>query len=329
MGDHDLAATHSIIEAATRTHNKAKLEIAKILYKSNPLFGDLQWFPANGETTHTHNQQASTPTPSVRNANTGVAPTVMQSDKIVENIAVVEDRCEIDEEIAENYGESARGYLYDEEMGHVEGISQKFMTEFFNGDPATTSGTTEGLSLRYNLTSLDQVVGEGGTGDDTSSMYFIKHGKRGLFLAYPRASRGSKKGKSVVEREWRGKERITTNTTTQAAYYAYVTKLKLRWATVIRHPDAVQRLANIDDGATFDEDNAITLLANMLDAFGSLEGIVGYCNKRVWKQIVIAAKDAASAFNSGSNALGMPIYDIMGVGIKLCAGLTDVETAIS
>lgn len=316
----DLAATHTLVELAKRHRNKIALDIAHSI-QWNPIIQDAQWFEANGLDSNVHTKAASIPTASVYLVNKGLEATTATTQQVTEPIIDIGDRVELDDTLVQRASNPSQ-YRYEEDMLHLEGLSRKFMSEFFYGDRSDVIGDLNGLATRYNDPTDSNVLDEGSTTDNAcTSIWVIRWGKNGVFLSYP------KNDKTFgLERNDEGKELITTTGNYRA--YFRVSTFKMKFALNVRKDAAAQRLGSIDDTDAVDEDNLLEMLANIQEEYGDFKNTVMYCNTRAWKQLAIAAKDAGNTWHPSETPFGTWQWDFMGVPVKICGGLKDTEDDI-
>jgi len=321
----DVSAQHTLAELAKRTFNKETLDIANVLAKLSPVIKDAQWYEANGLTEHVHTRAAALASGTWRRINEGVVPDAAQTEQITEPICYLEDRSEIDELLLKLNPEPKK-YRYEEDLLHLEGLAQQIETAFFNSDRSTDPDTPNGLAYRYTATSLSNVFGAGGTGDDTHSAWMVKWGKNALHLVYPRNSKTL-----GIQRNDKGLERVTTSTTTQAALYKWVTQFVFNMGIVVRDDRAVQRLANIEpSGQSYivNENYLIEMYNNILVAFGDMSGVVLYVSSAVKTQLDIVAKDKPNLIHTMTDPFGKPVTAFWDIPIRVSGNLT-AETTIS
>lgn len=325
MADVSLQTYHTFVELAKRTNNKELLDIAEVLDEENEIIADAIWHEANLLAGHKHTRRAYVGTSSddaFRDINDGVSPSVMQTEQYVEPIGLMEDRSEIDEALVD-LAPNPQQYRYEEDIAHIEGMAQKFAYNVFNGDSSSNTKCPDGLITRYNTLSLGNVWDCGGSGGDTTSVFLIQWGPKGVFFVYPRNSPNM-----GVEMNDLGKQLITT--TAPARYLAYMTQFKMNFGIVIRDDNAVQRITNIEDGGAanlFDENQAIRAL-NHMPRKG--KGAIMYVNETVLSQIEIMAKDKPNVFYTSEDAFGKPVtYFNRRIPIHLCDQIGITETAVA
>jgi hypothetical protein len=281
----DVSAQLTFVELAKRTNNKETLAIAEVLDKETPILRDAYWQEANLLTGHKITRREALPSGTWRGANEGIAPDASQTQQIVEPIGYLESRVEVDEMIVKIAPEP-KVFRFNEDLAHLEGLAQTLETAFFYGNQGSEPNSFDGLRTRYNLTSLANVHGSGGTGSDTSSIFVVQWGRNACHLIYPRNSKTL-----GIERNDKGRELITTSSTLR--FYAWVTQFIVNLGLVVRDDRCVQIVTNIETAAAasaniFDEDLLIDALYNIpRNAVGS----VIYCNKTIKAQMDKNAKD--------------------------------------
>ena len=311
----------SLVELAKRSANGTLLAIAENLALDNPILQDAPWVEANGVTNHIGTRRVALPTGTWRKINEGINPTASQTNQVTEGIGLLEDYSDVDKYLVDISG-NPRRFRTEEDVAHVEGLSQQFAGGLFYGSLSNDPASFNGLSVRYNLTSLSNVIGASGTGSDTCSIWIVQWGARKVHLLYP-------KGSKTYGIEMRDLGEQTKVLTTGKQFQIYRTHFKLNAGMYIHDDRCIQRIANIEASGSsniFDEDDLITALNN-LPSNGA--GAVIYVSKAVKNQMDINAKDKANVAYTSSEVYGKPTTHFWGVPVKKCDSLLATETAIS
>lgn len=310
-----IATYHTLIEFGNRHKNKMLLDIVEST-KANPLTQIMPWREANGLTQHTHARTVNYPEASPRFVGKGPTPSNAEVQPTDEPIRAFEKQFDLDE-LYEDLEKNFKQYRYDEEKKQYEGLSRTMMTQFFYGNPASTTGHLSGLATRYASIGT-YAINEGGTGSDTSSVWMLKLGEDGVFLTYPQGSKSA-----GFTRKLGGRVRNSSYA------WAWNTTLRINFGICVAKDPAVQRVANIDSGATLDPDNIITLATNVMEEYGSYDGVVLLMNARCWGMLWKEANSVPGLLVKALDPFGNEVWQFDGIPIYLCGGLTSTETAIS
>jgi hypothetical protein len=291
--------------------------------KANPLVTDAKWVEGNGLKDHTFDRAVSYTSPSVRQFNAGVVPSIGQTQPYTEPIRSFEKHINIDEKY-EKFEGSFEQFRWQREMLQMEGFSREFMRQFLYGNSADVQGEVDGLFTRYADPALANVHDEGSTTDSVcSSALMVKWGPGGLYLVYPQGS-----SSNGIERDPRGKALVVTNSGTGAQAWFWNTVMTLDFGICNEKDVAVQRLGSIDTTDTIDPDHLIDMAANIMEEYGTYDDVVLYVNARGWSQLWKESNSTPGLFSKTVDPFGTPVWAFDGIPIKIFGGLTTTENDI-
>ena len=320
----DVSAQLTLVELAKRTNNKQTLDIAMTLAKLSPVIGDATWQEANRLDTHVHTRDEAIPSGTWRDVNEGVDATAGQTSQLVEPIAYLEDRSEIDELLVK-LAPDPRAFRYNEDLLHLEGLAQTVETAFWYGDRGAYPKRVNGICTRYNtLSPTPDNVYTAGSATNCTSAYIIKWGVNACSLVYPQNSKTL-----GIEKNDKGLELIVTTGTKKI--YKWVTQFIFNMGIVIRDDRCIQRQANINGAAgaaanVIDEDKLIEMYYNIPNGH---EGCVMYVNKIVASQLAIKAKNKPNVFWPTTDAFGRPQTMFWDIPVHVSEMITSAETAVA
>lgn len=321
----DTTAQLTMVEAIKRVDPKGDSAIiAEILQKKNPILRDLPWTEANDIWGHEVVRRASLPAGSFRRVNQGVDNEASLTVQVREGICMLETYSEADEAIIDNMPNPAQARMQ-EATAAIEGLGQTMASKLFYGNASTDPEEIDGVATRLaSLDASNNVIGQGGTGSDESSVYIIQPGIDKVFMVYPRGSKS--KGVSRTD-----KGKLTLLDSSGKKFEGYRDHYKVHFGLVVKDPRCVARLANIDPSGTyvFDEDNLIRLLNRMPDAGA---GAIIYVNETVLTQMEIAMKDKANVNflpAQGEGLAGDPVMYFRRRPVRLCEAILNSEDAIT
>jgi hypothetical protein len=318
----DLSAFMTMVEFANQHKNKMLLDIVKTM-KANPLVTDAKWVEGNGLKDHTFDRAVSYTSPSVRQFNAGVVPSIGQTQPYTEPIRSFEKHINIDEKY-EKFEGSFEQFRWQREMLQMEGFSREFMRLFLYGNSADVQGEVDGLFTRYADPALANVHDEGSTSDGVcSSALMVKWGPGGLYLVYPQGS-----SSNGIVRDPRGKALVVTNSNTGAQAWFWNTVMTLDFGICVEKDVAVQRLGSIDTTDTIDPDHLIDMAANIMEEYGTYDDVVLYVNARGWSQLWKESNSTPGLFSKTVDPFGTPVWAFDGIPIKIFGGLTTTENDI-
>jgi hypothetical protein len=316
------------LELSKRTNDSGMIEIAEVLTAKMPILMDIPWRPTNMLASEKFTRRASLPTGSFRKAYEGVTKEASTTQVVVEPTALIEARSEIDEAILD-VSPNPTQVRRDEDMAFVEGMSQTFAKKLFSGTLASSPEEFNGLGARLNDLTQRTVIGNGGTGGDTTSIYAVDWGARKTHCIYPSnaANRGAL-GLSAVNI---GREVLLDGS--DLPYYGMVTQFKWWVGLVVRDEFSIGRLANIEVSGTdnlFNEDKLIELLneGNFNRATTRL-----YYNQKIATQAQIRMKDKGNNefWSQATGLSGVPMTMFDGVICQRMEDtiITNTETVVS
>jgi hypothetical protein len=285
------------------------LTIAEVLEREVPIVGDAPWIEANDTFSNLSTRRSALPTGSWRKFYEGVAPERSQKTQHRDVIGMLESESVADCKLIDAYPNPAQARS-DEDVAFAQGFSQTMASAILYSDTITAPEKFTGLAPRLNaLATTTNVLNEGGSGSDLTSIFIVTWSPQTVFMAYPK---GSMAGLQVDPMP--GKQRVLDGSGN--AFMAYITRFSWDAGMVVRDPRAIGRIANIESaGASniFDEDNVITLLNRMTVGAGTRI----YMNETVQTQAEIRLKDKSNVNWSVEDGLGgAPLYRFRGIPVR-------------
>ncbi len=316
----------TLIEMAKRLDPKGNAAvIAEVLNETNEVLFDAPWGEANDVFSHKTTRRLSLPAGSWRKLNAGVETEISTTVEVTEAIGMLESYAENDKMIIDAYPDKASGRMQ-EVKPFLEGLGQELAQTMIYGSTITTPEEFDGLATRMgNLDADGNVIGQGGTGSDLTSVYIVQWGMDKVHMIYPKGS----KNVGIVHKDLGEKTKIDSN---NKMWQVYRDHFKFSGGMVCRNARNMARLANIESSGTsniFDEDNIIKLL-NRMPIRG--KGAKIYCNQTVITQMEIKLKDKTNVHftpGKGEGLAGEPVMYFRGVPIRLVEQILDTEATIT
>ena len=313
----------TLIEVAKRKAPDGSMAaIAEVLNQENQIIQDAIWREANDTFSNKTVRRGRLPAGSWRKLNSGVATETSSTVELVDTIGLLETWAENDIEIINAFPNPMQA-RNDEAMSFVEGLGQTMAATMIYGNSATTPEKFTGLAPRLNtVLATANVLNEGGSGGDTTSIYVVDWSPNGVYMIYPKGSMAG------LEHEDRGIETATDSSNNK--YRAYVDVFAWKAGMVVKNSKSIGRIGNIEyTGASniFDEDNLIILLNRMTKGPGRRI----YCNQDILTQMQIRLKDKTNVNFTREDGLdgGGPIMRFQGVPVRLVEQILNSETAIT
>ena len=312
----------TLLELAKRTDPQGEAaRIAEIMSEANEILLDAVWGEANNVTSHKVVRRDCLPSGSWRHINKGVATEASTTTEVNEPIGFLESYSEVDKALVD-MAPNPKQFRMDEAGAFIEGMSQTLANATMYANHAIDPEKLNGLSVRLDELSNDRVIGAGGSGGDTTSVFVVQWGLNQVFMAYPRGS------KNVgIEHRDLGEVTLTDGTN---PYQGFRDHFVTRSGLVVKDTRCIARVANIESaGATnlFNEDDLITVLNQMKN--GGKAAVI-YVNRTIKTQMEIALIDRANVNFTTANGLGgVPVLYFRGSPVRLVDQISNTETVVA
>ena len=217
----------------------------------------------------------------------------------------------------------------------IEAFGQAAETMCWYGNMGTDDGAFNGFATRFNSTTRRpnsdsdwpyNVISEGGSGGDTTSIFVIQFGPGKVYGIYPKNLPGG------LEIEDLGK--VTDMKTVTDVKYMQVLMTHFSWflGLVVEDERCVQRYGNIEVSGTtntFDEDVLIEILDNLPDGGDSSSTFI-FTSRKIKTWLNIRAKDKDNVTYGPEEAWGgRRVTRFQGIPVLLAHKLSEAETAFS
>ncbi len=332
----------TLIDHARAFNDGKILKVANVLQEYNDILDDIVWKEANQATGHVMAIQTSKPTPYFRQLNQGIVPQKSTSGQISEGIAIMENRNQIDVDLADLNGATAE-FRMTQDKPMMEGFADELADTLIYGDASTSPEEFNGLASRYftlgtTYTTSAQVIDGGGTGSDNTSIWLVGWGDDKVYGIYPK---GAKAGLDVQDL---GIQQVTTDATTGARMQAYETVMKWKCGLAVQDYRYVVRICNIDVSnlltASDSSDNSANILKLMIRALGKIPPRAGvrpvfYMNETVQTMLAVKLLDKSNVWLSMGEIKGSPIHRpngtlmFQGVPCRRIDSITSTEAQIT
>ena len=322
MATQVVGAQLTLVELAKRTHNNDMLVIAEVLSKKNEILKDAIWVEANNITSHKITRRVSEPSGTWRKLNSGVPAEASQTVQIEENIGMLETYSKVDADLVK-LAPDPRAFRMSEDTAFLNGLAKTFATALIYGNSSVNPEQFDGFAVRYNSLSNSQVIDNGDSGNQTTSIWIIRwDATDGCHLIYPR-------GHKTMGVEARDLGEDTVSDGAGGEYQAYRTHFKLHVGLAIRDERSVVRIANIDPvyGQTNDLD--VNNIVKGLNLLPDRDGAVIYCNRSIKTQLDLLALDKSNGFYTMPDIFGRPVTYFQEVPVRLVEAILDTETALT
>lgn len=263
----------TLLDVAKRTDPKGSIPmIAEILAETNDIHDDIPWIEGNLPTGHQNTVRTSRPTPTFRLLNQGIQPAKSSTGQVVDTVALLESRSNIDVEVANLNGNTAQ-FRLSESKAHIQSMMETFADTLVTGDTSVNPERFNGLQSRYfslgtTYTTSSQLIDAGGTGSDNTSIWLVGWSPETVFGIYPKGSRAGLQNKDLGEQ--------TVEDASNAGYFyqAYSSLFTWKCGLSIKDYRYVVRICNVDVSnlatASDSTDNSANILKYMSMAIDRL-----------------------------------------------------------
>jgi hypothetical protein len=296
------------------------MTIAEVLEEENEILKDAVWREANDIFSNTSIKRASLPSGAWRLLNRGTSPEKSETINVVDVIGILETWAKHDVEIIDAAKNPAE-LRSEEVVAFSEGLGQTIAATMIYGNTDTAPEQFRGVAPRLaSLATTTNVLNEGGTGSDLTSIFVIDWGPNTVHMLYPRNSIAG------LQHQDMGKQIVQDDSGND--FMAYVDHFVWKAGLAVKNEKSIGRIANIEStGASniFDEDNLIALLNRMTKSSGRRI----YCNETVMTQMEIRLKDKTNVNLSKVDGLAPgPVMMFKGVPVRQVDQVVDTEAAL-
>ena len=309
-------------------------EVIEMLAEINPILEDAITQECNDGTSHLTTTRTGLPQGTWRKLYQGVQPAKSRTAQVKDTTGFLEAYSEVDNKLIKLAGGNGNALRLDEAETFVEGMSNQMASAMFYSDTDVNPEQFLGLHPRFDKLgttgSAAQIVDDGGTGADNTSVWFVVWSPKTCCLLYPK---GTSAG---VQREDLGK---TTKELSDGSMYEVMREhFQLDIGLTVRDWRYISRVCNIDvsdlnaAGATA-LDN---LIKDMIRAYYKLRQrkvrngkAAIYCNTAVKTALHLAAMDKASNTLTIEMMEGQEVVKFLGMPIREVDAIINTEARIT
>lgn len=179
--------------ARSRAPNGSAAHVAQLLSQCNQMFKDMIWQEANMPLAHKITVGVGLPQGTYRQFNQGVAFSKMITAQLQFGVTELTAYSGVDRSIAELWGDIEK-YRYQQDMAHIEGISQQVSTALCYANEGVNPGQITGFMPLYGTVNAAtaynaaNVIDGGGTGSDNSSILYTNFGDTTTYGLFPKGT---------------------------------------------------------------------------------------------------------------------------------------------
>lgn len=337
----------TLLDMAKAVDPEGKIaKVAELLSQTNEVLSDMPWFEGNLPTGHRGTIRTGLPTPIWRKLYQGVPPSKSLRATVDDACGILEDRNEIDKDVADLNGNSSE-FRLDEGQATIEGINQAMAQALIYGDASLNPEQFNGLSVRYNTINVatsevaKNVVSGGGSGNCTS-VWLIVWGRNTVHGIYPKGSMAGLDHQDLGE--------IDAFDGSNNRYRAYADVWKWKCGLHVKDWRYIVRISNISmtdllaQSGTQANTAATWLPKLMVKAlsripFKGMGKAAFYCSRSVKAMLAVGALDksqnalaiqpALQQYGELSEAFTQTDLTFLGVPIRTVDRILETETALT
>lgn len=287
--------------------------LINLLAQSNEILQDMTWTEGNLPTGHKTSVLTGIPPGIWRQLYQGVPPSKVGRAQITDTCGMLENRSEIDRDLAMLNGNTA-AFRLQEASGIIEGLNQTMAQTLIYGNTSVNPERFMGLAPRFSAISgaanAQNIIDAGGSGSVNTSVWLVVWGPDTVTGIVPKGSEAGLQHKDLGE--------IDAFDANQNRFRALADWWQWKAGLSVRDWRYIVRVANIDvtdlsTQATTQANTAATLLIKlMMRALARIPFMgkgraVFYANRTVKEMLAIQALDRsqnAVGFVPGANQFG-------------------------
>lgn len=280
----------------------------ELLSQNNDAIQDVLWKEGNLPTGHQTTVRTGLPNSTWRRMYRGTQPSKSTRAQITDTCGILEQRAEIDKDVAMLNGNTA-AFRLSEAEAHVEAMGQDFLEQLFYGDTDVNPERFMGLTPRYNTLNTAvgtsaNVIDAGGTGSNNTSIWLVVWSENTVTGIYPKGSEAGLSHQDLGEID------AFDDQVPPARFRAYADLWKWKCGLSVRDWRYVVRIANINvaDLASQSGTQALTaqthILKLLVDAFARIPNM-GKGRAVIYGHRIITSALAKAALDRSQNVLSI------------------------
>lgn len=302
--------------------------IAEVLNESNPIIQDMPFKEGNELSGHRSTRRAALPSVGWRRLNEGVTPTKSRTEQVVDQCAILEAWCEVDEQVAQLNGNTAQ-FRFSEAVAFLEAMAQEFADTLFYGNSGTAEAEFDGLAMRYASPTGNQNVLDAASVDtDNTSIWLISWGDA-VHGIYPKGTTAG-----IRHNDW-GKQIVDdAGGTAGAKLAAFQDQFVMQAGLHIKDPRYVVRIGSIDvsslaGGSPPDLIDLMIKAIYRLPTESARSNARFYMNRTAMQYLDLQQKDDAGAAGMTLKEVqGAFVPAFRGIPCRVTDAITNSETAV-
>jgi hypothetical protein len=319
-------------------------EIANTLSQTNEILIDAVYKEANDATTHTEIISTGLPAISFRALNQGIPSSKGTTTKVVEGMAIMEARSEVDSEIAKLNGNSA-AFRRSEARLFMEAMNQKMAVTDIYGNASLDENSFTGFMPRYSSTTLSAngknvLLGGSATEAVNTSILLICWGDQTVFKIFPKGSTAGLTQRDLGEQTVYTEATLANRMQALVEWFQWKAGLVVKdWRYVVRIPNIQTTLfAGLSGGAAAPASfaNLLHLMATAIARIPApaMGRCAFYMNRLTFSTLMrlgLEKSIAALSVQSAVTQFGTPaaMMSFMGIPIRQCDAILNTEALVA
>ena len=341
MSTETLANYYNLITAGA-IKDGSRLDV--MLSEKNPMPRDMAVFAANEKMGHTGTRVTSLATGAFRKVSGFKTPGTSTFTPYHDDISIFYGQSVVPDDVKRLEGAAKVALI---ESTHEEGYWQGIARHIIEGDSATTPEKYDGLGVRYNTpddgsgsydaTNPDpstaaqvNVLSAGGTGNDTMSIWFMRHGEGQIGLITP--MNDPQYGLTMKDKGLMEESDATSATNPQGTRDIWKKEWEWWHGLSVGNHKCVGRIRNIESSLDSIDSSLKRLIYQMFEELMT-EGtgtIWMYCPRRMMTHFQILLEAKMNVIFSADNPYGVAMNMWAGKSpIQSCDSLSITETAVT
>lgn len=181
---------------------KTIADIAEVLNLKNDILSDMTVTEGNTTTGHKFLMRTGIPSPTWLKINGFIQPTKATTVPVEQTCGHLSSLCQIDPKLG-NLGGNLAQFRRNQEVAHIEGMSQEMASTLFSGNEATEPEAFTGFGPYYNLSTgnenSDNVIKSDDSASTNSDIWLVGWGPNTVHGFFPNGSKAGLQYKDLGE----------------------------------------------------------------------------------------------------------------------------------
>ena len=301
-------------------------KIIDILSETNEVLEDALFKEGNLPTGHQTTVLTGQPTVTWRKLNRGIQPSKFTTIQVTDTCGMLSALAKADKGLVELNGGTTLARLA-EEKPYISAMNQDLAGGIFYYDTDLTPEKFLGLAARYPYSNAPNVINNGGSGSDVTSIWLVGWGENTVHMIFPKGTKAGIQHTDVGKGE---PILVSDDQTPAGEYLAFVSWWEWKTGLCVQDWRYIVRVCNVEtagDANTFDHKyliQAYNKIPNMKLCKPAI-----YVNETIKTQMDIAASDSNNRFfTQVDDAFGNPVTKFWGIPVRKVDQLLNTETAL-